>query len=149
MTKILFLLTSRGFISNLVTVACMCALASYNITCVITGATDQTCDHTQPQQRWNRLETCTGWHTAVQLNYYLSNCCRSKVNVTLAAPMAYWMIRWLRPTASSWLSWRQVNPVTSESVTGSSLCKLRPLSKFHTYTGSECPLINTQTLSLS
>lgn len=51
--------------------------------------------------------------------------------------MSYWTICWLHPTASSWLSWRQAKPVTSESVTGSSLCKLRPLSKFHTCSGSD------------
>lgn len=50
--------------------------------------------------------------------------------------MSYWAIRWLHPTASSWLSWRQVNPVTSESVMGSNLCKLRPFSKFHTCLGN-------------
>ena len=149
MTTIFFLLTSRGFISNLVTVTYMCTLAPYNITCVITGATDQTCDRSQPQQRWNRFETCAQWHAAVQLNDSLSNCCRSKVNVTLAAAMSYWTIRWLPPTASSWLPGRQVNLVTSESVAGSSLCKLRPLSKFHTCTGSECPHINTLISSLS
>lgn len=72
---------------------------------------------------------------------YLNRCALSISSTflfffTLAAAMSYWTIRWLHPTASSLLSLRQVNPVTSELVTGSSLCKLRPLSKFHTCSGS-------------
>lgn len=57
--------------------------------------------------------------------------------------MSYCAICWLQPTASSLLSFRHVNPVTSELVTGSSLCKLRPLSKFHTCREeqrTQCPL---------
>lgn len=104
----------------------------------------------QVQQAWNIQPEKAGKH------WFSAWCkvtlcesavdCQFKFHFTLAVAMSYWAIRWLHPTASSLLSWRQVNPVTSELVTGSSLCKLRPFSKFHTCWGNN-PLINKLFLS--
>lgn len=104
--KIWFLLTSGYFFFYFVSVIHGCTLF------MVTGATDRTYKSNWP------------WCCVAEL--------RAHFKFTLTDAMSYWAMRWLHPTASSWLSWRHVTPVTSELVTGSSLCRFRPFSKFHT-----------------
>lgn len=97
---------------------------------------DAFCVYVIYKKKWMNLDlSCFRQH----VNWPQCTC----IYFTLAAAMSYCTIRWLHPTANSLLSFRHVSPVTSELVTGSSLCNLRLLSKFHTCREeprTQCPL---------